>query len=1181
MQLSRLELRGFKSFADKTTVHFSPGMTAIVGPNGSGKSNITDAVRWVLGESNVRNLRGQKAEDVIFSGTENRRQMNTAEVTVVLDNSDKQLADQLGEVAITRRVYRNGDSEFFINKRACRLKDIHRLLANTGLGKDSMAIIGQNRVDAILNSKPEKRRVIFEDVAGISMFKMNKADALRRMDSTSRNMERVDDLLITLREQLIDLEIKANDTHKYNELNKEKHIYDGVLTMHKYHTAERMLTRLENENIALSDEQVELNNQLKERENNKLNLLKQNETRQEELRKLENAFSLMQQEIQGLQNKVQIIETKQLTMQESLREKQIRLEELQISIKADKNKNLLLERTLEQEINELEFGVKFLEEARDEFEQAKNSLIVAQEKWEEQEKEKKNQEETKTSRIAAFEKVKAEYGLLQAQQKDQQKNKKELICEVKEAKELFNKAQKELIQVTEDKEKILIEQAEQKKIYQEKISEINKLESKIKNIEQNLGKQNARYEVLQNWQNQHEGYSEATKAIMNANQAWKKGIHGAIGELFTVDEKYMVAIDIALGAGIHNIITAKSSDAANAIQFLKNSRKGRATFLPLDSIKPKYGDKLVCQEMGIIGLATDCIKYDMQFEKAFTYILGRTYIANDLKSATQVQKKYNGRLRIVTLAGELLQPGGSLTGGSIQRNRGSVMKRKQEQVELEDSINLLNANKQELRLKLDDEILKVKDIQSNLDEINLILQNKLTEKIEREAEFNSQQERYQRKEQVLLDIEEKLFEIANDIEELKCKELTIKALMEQSGNKTKQIDVTMSTLATLQLQQQEKHEAYTRYRLEQEQKIQNIERLKLEVTENTSRISHAEIKIEPLKNEIKKLQENQDETLPKEKENLIKLSEIKEGELTKLATEKEALYALHKKEQAKLQEANSRDEQIHTRMQTVNQKLIDMGARLTKVKLDAEQAMQNLTELGFTKDEGEALKVEGKVQDWQNERMRIEEAMVALGVINPNAIAELDTAKNREQFLENQLSDLEEAKSQLDTVIAEIDKAMGDKFIEVFDVVANNFQQIFAQLFEGGKAKLVLTKKDNILESGIDMLIQPPGKTLKQLSLLSGGERALTVIALLFAFLAYRPAPFTVLDEVDAALDEANVERFSSFLNKLETETQFIVVTHRKPTMQSAQVLHGVTMVERGISQMLSVTFDEVEEELV
>ena len=1181
MQLLRLEMKGFKSFADKTVVSFSPGMTGIVGPNGSGKSNITDAIRWVLGESNVRHLRGQKAEDIIFSGTEARRPHNTAEVNLIFDNSDGTLGKELTEVVITRRMYRNGDSEFQINKRNCRLKDIHLLLADTGLGKDSMAIIGQNRIDAILNSKPEERRLIFEDVAGISRFKMNKEDAIRRIHSTERNMERLDDVMSTLGDQLVDLEAKANVTKEYNTLAQQKRSYDGAIAFHEYKTADRLFTRQENENLAYLREQEELETSLDTIQEDYKSIHDELQTFREAYRSMEDEYATLQGKLGELTGQIEVARLKEANMMEELKDGEERLTTWKQEL-ADKEEQLgrdtasvkEQESTLTSIGEDLKTAESALQNTRTSLSQVKSDL----------EGMRSAEQHAHERHIAIVREVEeARHQLARAEESEGQKT--------NDAQRLADTLQ----DVAQSLSQVQTKVADQQTIVHTAKTALDNARQSLQRLEDTRRQRNqelvdtqrtlqskeGRLELLHNWEELHEGYLEGTKHVLQAKERWSSQIRGAIGDAFTVEEKFLLAIETALGGAIHQVITDTAKIASEAVQYLKRTQGGRVTFLPMDMVKGKRLDHKALQSPYVLGLGVDCIHFEAQYTGVFNQLLGRTLIVDTLEHGLALQKEYYQQLRIVTLTGEQLQPGGALTGGATKRKKASILSRKEEQETLETEIRTLRdtmkAVQQTLRdLEQDIETFteSTKELRQTYEQEELQLRSLQQEQHRvagEQASLGSMVDTYDqeleeaRQKQVTLI--EKIAGLAEELSQLENRE-----------GRQEQINTLVTKEDSLQEQKRTESEALQALRLRWEQ-------ARMELAQSQKEVSQLEEQIKDKQMEIASL----DRRLSQLGEDVIRLGGMPALQLEsdkKALEERVATIAESRKngqekvrkgelELTRLQEERTQKEQ---RQRVVQKKLVDLQEGLTKYQLQGQQALEQLESLGYTKQEAQNIHLGGSVSEWKQEQANLVEHIENLGAVNPNAIVEHEEAVEKLSFYETQKEDLVTAKEQLEGVIAEIDGAMSEQLQGVLEEIREKFQHVFSQLFGGGTAQIVASNPDSILESGIDFYIQPPGKKRQQLSLLSGGERALTVIALLFALLDYRPAPFCVLDEVDAALDDANVERFSQYLHNLGDATQFIVVTHRKRTMESASVLQGVTMVERGVSRLLTVAFDEVKE---
>ena len=1181
MQLLRLEMKGFKSFADKTVVSFSPGMTGIVGPNGSGKSNITDAIRWVLGESNVRHLRGQKAEDIIFSGTEARRPHNTAEVNLIFDNSDGTLGKELTEVVITRRMYRNGDSEFQINKRNCRLKDIHLLLADTGLGKDSMAIIGQNRIDAILNSKPEERRLIFEDVAGISRFKMNKEDAIRRIHSTERNMERLDDVMSTLGDQLVDLEAKANVTREYNTLAQQKRSYDGAIAFHEYKTADRLFTRQENENLAYLREQEELETSLDTIQEDYKATHDELQTFREAHRSMEDEYATLQGKLGELTGQIEVARLKEANMMEELKDGEERLTTWKQEL-ADKEEQLgrdtasvkEQESTLTSIGEDLKTAESALQSTRTSLSQVKSDL----------EGMRSAEQHAHERHIAIVREVEeARHQLARAEESEGQKT--------NDAQRLADTLQ----DVAQSLSQVQTKVADQQTIVHTAKTALDSARQSLQRLEDTRRQRNqelvdtqrtlqskeGRLELLHNWEELHEGYLEGTKHVLQAKERWSSQIRGAIGDVFTVEEKFLLAIETALGGAIHQVITDTAKIASEAVQYLKRTQGGRVTFLPMDMVKGKRLDHKALQSPYVLGLGVDCIHFDVQYTGVFNQLLGRTLIVDTLEHGLALQKEYHQQLRIVTLTGEQLQPGGALTGGATKRKKASILSRKEEQETLEiesrtlrDTMKAVQQTLRDLEQDIETFTESTKELRQTYEQEELQLRSLQQEQHRVEGEQASlggmvdtydQELEEARQKQVTLT--EKIAGLAEELSQLENRE-----------GRQEQINTLVNKEDSLQEQERTESEALQALRLRWEQARMELAQSQKEVSQLEEQIKDKQMEIASLDRRLSQLGED---VIRLGGEPVLELEAEKQAIEKRVATigesRKNGQETVRKGELelTRLQEERAQKEQ---RQRIVQKKLVDLQEGLTKYQLQGQQALEQLESLGYTKQEAQNIHLGGSVSEWKQEQANLVERIENLGAVNPNAIAEHEEAVEKLSFYETQKEDLVTAKEQLEGVIAEIDGAMSEQLQGVLEEIREKFQHVFSQLFGGGTAQIVASNPDSILESGIDFYIQPPGKKRQQLSLLSGGERALTVIALLFALLDYRPAPFCVLDEVDAALDDANVERFSQYLHNLGDATQFIVVTHRKRTMESASVLQGVTMVERGVSRLLTVAFDEVKE---
>ena len=1183
MQLLRLELKGFKSFADKTIVKFSPGMTAVIGPNGSGKSNITDAMKWVLGESNVRNLRGQKAEDIIFSGTEKRRPMGAAEVTLVFNNSDGQLDIDVTEVAITRRIYRSGESEFQINKRNCRLKDIHMLLADTGLGRDSMAIIGQNRIDAILNSKPEERRLIFEDVAGISRFKLNKEDALRRIATTERNMERIQDVMATIEDQLEPLQIKAETTKKYMVLSRDKRNYDGALGFHQYKTSDRLLTRFENEHISYNDEDSQLQTELSTLDAKRHTLQASTSTDQEQLKQWEAEFAQYQREEERVAGHLRLLEEQLSTARREFEETTARLSELEAIKQGEAQQIQILEQLMSKDTAELQAKESSLGTLESDYQQAMAAVNAEQSQWQAAQDEIDNRQAEHMNLVTSIESNKAAIRSLAERRRETQvleatltKEIQDVQVELDAAKHEFANIHNKFTELGDRRKSFMDEEQHVTVTIREQRKELQKLRS-------DLQKAQGRLELLGQWAEQHEGYLEGTKHVLNGKGPWRSELKGAVGDVFTVNDTFVVAIETALGGSVNHVITTTSRAAAEAVNYLKSTQGGRVTFLPMESVKGRPFDTPALKEPGVLGTAMDCISFDTKYKDIFQYLLGRTLVVESMEQAIQIQKKYHQQLRLVTLTGEQFQPGGSLTGGATKRKRSSVLSRKDEAQRLEsdiqkyiDSEAKITHSLQELESRLVMMQEERREVDEQYQQMNLIV-------VSNETKVDNITNQMARKERVLQEQVQKLAQF--DVEQTTLEqaiESTEQALQDLAGDGEVGLNQVerMAKLSALQQAQQEAYEAFTNMRMQCEQLRQNMTSREQQQREREASLASMDERMTPLQSSLLTIQTRLNDTLPQEQQKLQAELETVSAKVQELGKLRDEAYTKTSGARKELEDILSTQEELNKRHKLEQSRLLDMEGKLTRYRMECERAVEELQAMGFTLEEAGQLSLVGSVNDWKDEQARLLAEITELGTVNPNAVEEYEETQNRYDFLNTQHMDLVTAKEQLQAVIAEMDKAMSTQLLEVLDIVGIRFQEVFSKLFGGGTAQIVQTNPDDILTGGIDFYIQPPGKKRQQLSLLSGGERALTVIALLFSFLDYRPAPFCVLDEVDAALDEANVERFSHYLHQVNGETQFIVVSHRKKTMEAAEVLQGVTMVERGVSRLLTVAFEDVKGDL-
>ncbi len=1171
MKLLRLTLQGFKSFADKTTIDFSEGMTIIVGPNGCGKSNISDAVRWVLGEQNIRNLRGQKAEDIIFSGSETRGQKNGAEVTLVLDNSAHELPLDTAEVSISRRVLRNGDSDFQLNKRNCRLKDIQELFASTGLGKGSLAIIGQNRVDQVLTARPEERRLIFEDVAGISLYRMRKNEGLRKLEKTAENMERVKDMTALLDEQLVPLKEGAEKAKTYKVLMQEKRALEASMALLKLTSVRRMMARYENEYLTLKDQDVEWQTQLANCSLEKEKIEKDRLAHQETLRQAGENLAKAQQTMEGLRGDFRVKE-------EALHHVEEKLEELKEAAEDQAE--------AEQELTEE------IAEAKAELDQALTDWQEWKEKKEKAEQEKETISEALQASEAAYakalaisqkkiaEKEKLEQEIQHKEEEErrlqQEKREQEIAAQQRAASiEGMEKEWQAQKAEEEQRTKRLEELAAQGKRDSEALKQAQDLRfqqmNQMNQMASTLAALRSKREYLEHADKEYASFSRTTKTIMENRHLFGDAIHGALGELIQVPEKYTAAAEVALGGQISYIVTDTTAHAGQIIRWLQEKRLGRTTFYPLESMRPRYSNGVeqeASREAGVCGIASQLFSCDPLYRSLLDSLLGKTLIADNLEVARQVAKKYNYRLRIVTLDGQLVNAGGSMTGGSMKKKENTYFGRKQEIAGLlreeetkQQEWQALKGQKEKQEAYCDSLAEKVSQEREEWQALNVSL-----------AEWKGKLEGL---EKTLAD--RKKLAVDNQLACAKAAEQleAVKDLLAKERE-------TLSTYGDIP--EMGSDEESQKLKASLEVKNQEILEIHVALTKAEEAVAFGR-KMETERQEAQKEQQRDRADLEKAQAENGAAKERLNQELNQLKTsfaEAETKWQTIRSEQNDLQdafdafamqqkEADTKWRKAQEKSSAIRQDMAEREGRIENFKAQEQEELDWLKSENLTLEDAEALRIPGSMTDMKSKEETLAEKIGALGAVNPNGEEDYAKQLERRKFYETQIEDLDKARTGLETVIRDIDKTMQEQFAEAFAKINVEFGRIMQMMFQGGHAKLELTDEKNPLDGGVEMYLQLPGKRRQPLTLMSGGERALTVIALLISFMAYRPAPFCFVDEIDAALDDANVERYSRMMAEYKKKTQFIVISHRKKTMEFADTLQGVTMAEKGVSSLITV----------
>jgi chromosome segregation protein len=1184
--LRKLEAHGFKSFADRTELEFDEGITAIVGPNGSGKSNISDAILWVLGEQSAKTLRGAKMEDVIFSGSAGRRPLGMAEVSLTFDNTDGTLPIEYSEVIFTRRVYRSGESEYYLNKRPCRLKDIHELLAHTGLGKDSMVVIGQNRVDEVLNSKPEERRLLFEDAAGISKYKQRKRDAVRKMEETELNLTRVADIRGEIASRLEPMAESARKAKEHKELARQLRSQQVSMLCQRLEQAQVQQERWRGEAAELQQDY--------EAGRTSLYAAESEAARCSELRnQAEAAWTGAQEQVRSCQEEGDVLQQQQAvlaerSLQEEERSRRLAQEQVEyaqlgqrtraqgenVSAEWQQQAGTLLQCT--KEVSEREATLQQLQEeltaletqvvAGKEAEMSRmQNLLQLRHEVQQQEQEGRRLEEELVS-VAGEE--------IQQQQ--------QLDLATRQEKALHQ--QKDELQERMRAAKLQGQQLQQ--LSQCKREELQQRQEKLQKRQLQQREWTTRRQVLQQMKEAHEGFGRGVKALLQSKAAWRSGIHGPVAELIRVSSRYVTAVETALGGAMQHVVVEREEVARDAIAFLKEQRLGRATFLPLSALRPQTSRDAEMRAVklpGALGFASDMVEYLAEHEKAVRFLLGRTVIVETLDQAIAIARQTGHSVKLVTLDGEVLSPGGAMSGGSQQRRESGVLGRESELEELsrciaEGTEELQAAETQLKQLQQDGQ-----ELQGQLEQIRQQLQELQVEHTAWTGQSQACLKEMQRWQEAGENLKKRREELELALTQVRQQrqELTESLASFEAADHVQREDVSSQQEQQVVLTRRREEEqsrlmaAKVRQAALEEQRRQMEERLRSMETE----LDHVKRKQEQLLAEHGVLQAQQQET--QQSLATVRTAQEKLIDKRKEAEETAAQAQTERAQQEAIwRQALEAQEVCRRQNQDLERKVHAIELQTAKADYEVEAAQTQLWEqFSLRPQEAQEWRVEGNTASFNAAIARLERDIEALGPVNLNAEQEYVELLERHEFLEGQFEDLASSLEQLRQVIAEMDATMSSQFKEAFHRINEYFSASFQSLFGGGKAELRLTAPDNLLETGIEIFVQPPGKKTQHLALLSGGERALTVIALLFSFLRHRPAPFCMVDEIDAPLDEANLRRFSRFLHEYAAHTQFLVVTHRKGTMEAADRLHGVTLHENGVSRIISVELGHEEKQ--
>ena len=1182
MYLKRLELQGFKSFADKTILELRPGITTVIGPNGSGKSNISDAIRWVLGEQSMKSLRGTKSLDIIFAGTQNRKSLGFAEASLVFDNSDGALPIEFTEVTVTRKIYRSGETGYYINKTPCRLKDVLELFMDTGIGKDGYSIIGQGKIDEILSNKSEDRRHIFEEAAGIVKYRSRKEEAEKKLEHTKLNLLRINDIISEIEGNLGPLQTQSEKAKKYLNLREElKNIEVGlfVYNIEKYkENLQQIVQDIDVMQSQCNDEEGKLERVkiLKEELKSSIDEIT------EQIENMSNLGFESQKEIEQLNSEINVAKTRITNNNEnSVRftdEKQEQNEKIQelkqeLEQKEAKKDNLKQNKEkFEKELNEKQEELAKITEKLS----AKELEIEGYKQTVEQNTDKKYELQSEINaqeiNFQNYEKrqnqIKQEIQTTISELDNTRMNKEEISKGFYESENKKNKAQKSLEEVAKQK--------------QEANQKIKSFESNINILSSDMRIKESRLKFLIETEKEKEGYIKSVKSLLKDCENIKdlgKGMHGVLANIIEVPDELETAIEMCLGASLQNIVTDTEEDAKKLVEHLRKNNLGRASFLPIASVKGKKLEKLKGNESGVIGIASDLVKFNKKYEQIILNLLGRTVIVDNMNTAIKVAKQNGYTFRIVTKDGDLINPSGAITGGSVAKKTVNILGRGKEIEKLEKEIKNIKS--------------KIQKLEEEKEEYEQSIEGILELSANLEKELQEIDITYATEKQKMISIDENIQKLQNRLNKLKEEQKNLETLKQESieqkekiqeetqkiTNQNEELSKLISEFAELNKDDQKNIDDLnfdiTNLKIsvssfdESESSIQEIqERINQELNNAKASIENKNNQIEQIKVE----NENLEKTI---QETLNKIEEIKQ----KVSNSSAEIEKMKQERTQKSEKLSKQEDEITSKFKIIEDlksQLVKLDVKKTKVEEDINTIINKMwEEYELTPNNVEGYAKPENVALTQKRVNNIRTEIRDLGSVNVDSIEEYKNLKDRYDFMSEQRLDLENTMSKLRKVITDMTQIMKEQFREKFKIINKNFGEVFAELFGGGKASLNLEDEENILECGIEITVQPPGKKLQNMMLLSGGEKAFTAIALLFAILKINPAPFCVLDEIEAALDDVNVFRYADYLKKFTEHTQFLVITHRKGTMEAADTVYGVTMEESGISKLLSMKLNK------
>lgn len=1181
MYLKSIEVQGFKSFANKITFQFHNGITGIVGPNGSGKSNVADAVRWVLGEQRVKQLRGASMQDVIFSGTENRKPLSYAYVAITLDNSDHQLAIDFDEVTVARRIYRSGESEYLINGSPCRLKDVNELFYDTGIGKEGYSIIGQGQIDKILSGRPEERRELFDEAAGIVKFKRRKAAAQAKLENEKQNLVRVGDILSELEKQVAPLERQAEVAKVYLRRKEELKTLDVNVFLLENGRLKEQLQQAE-EKYKLADGELSQTREGYER------IREEYERVQAQLESLEQTIEqarsavtdtgLLRGKLEGEMNVLKEQINSAMGSEAHLTNRRTALEE-EIRIKEKDKEGILAEKSeTDSQVGELAATAETEKAALDEIQERIAVLNNAIEAGKNTIIGELNQRATIKSRLGRFDTMMEQVNIRKAEL-----NSRLLRAKSDEAarEEGLKKLEVEFEAVTEALRNMTEQEAAVELELGDMREALSKKDARLRETQSAYHMEKSKLEALTNLTERYEGYGGSVKKVMEQKEK-NPGIVGVVADIVKVEKKYETAIETALGGNIQNIVTDDEETAKRMIRFLKENRLGRATFLPLTSVtRPQeFKNPEALSEKGVIGMADELVHTEDKYRNVAKAMLGRIVVVDNVDNAVKIARKYEYGIRMVTLEGELLVPGGAISGGAF-KNNSNLLGRRREIEELERSVKKLLAAVDEINREIDDTKSRRNKLRMDLETCKTDIQKKSIEQNTIRLGISQARERMEEEVEAKAslkleeqEIESKIFELKNDKEtvqqELADSEELEKNTQEQIMKKQQELEEQriLETRAAALVSEWEMKVEKMRQTLGFKQA--NVDRIDEEISRSQAELSEI----------LKELEENRLET-ERRRQSIV---EIEKTIAASYDAQNESESRL-KEDMAKREELSVRQKNFFQSREEMAEKMSALDKEVYRLAAQKERLEENLeTQINYMWDEYEiTLSDAASIRDenmtdlssMKRQISSLREQIKKLGDVNVNAIEDYKNLMDRFTFMQTQHDDLVEAEKTLEGIIEELDTAMRKQFTEKFAEINHEFDKVFKELFGGGKGTLELMEDEDMLEAGIRIIAQPPGKKLQNMMQLSGGEKALTAISLLFAIQNLKPSPFCLLDEIEAALDDSNVGRFARYLHKLTKNTQFIVITHRRGTMEQVDRLYGITMQEKGVSTLVSVNLIE------